>query len=871
MQLAVLKNYKNVGKLHGNGDSFESGHVKHFEFEDIKKLGSLIKTVSSNPKYSVCIGTFPRNGEVLPKNKADIGDMTRTKDVVNKGHILVVDNDYGGKLDVDVFGKYWDTFKDAGYVHSKSGSTLAGKKKHGSHTYYIVQDGNRTLTTAMEILEAICIVEGLCKIEFHKTGKAVVKTPVDLALSQNSRVVYEDDKDLKIVDGSTIDLTAYPKNHKKIMKDAAKIVKKMLGKVEKKSLKLHATYVKDFTGKKIKGKKKIRTSLITYEEHEVDEKFKLYLDNKCVGTVGDLVLGKMEGMVYFSDLYEPDYGGGSQKAIYYPDTKTFFSQAHGGVTYHVVLSDKFNDELIAEFLKEVPYLEDAHTISDEYLEILAVRDIVNKKRIIREYAKENGVTALDVENEIKRLSVLRETFDKFYDLWLRGEYDKTVNPESRLEPLIKYRETAHMVNIGGKIAIVSTYEDDSKNVMTNINPLDVENRLWSDRKTTILNVNTTNGETTFTKVDTPTLFVEGHDGDDCGVINPCKRWIGMDFAPNKDLNVAYNLFNGFPTTPVKGDISRWESHMTKCFGKKHYNFIMDWFADMYQNPDRKCTFAVVVKGSKGTGKNTFEDTLGRLLLSKENYFRTATQVQLFGKFNSHLMSNLLTVGQEIVWGGRHDNDSILKDMITESTRVVERKGIDSFSVNNFSRLYMTSNADWVVPASKDERRFYVAGTKDGMHTKKDWQSFHKWLKEDGVLEALMYEMVNRDVSKFNNVFCPVTTELSEQKHETLYGIDRFVVDAVENGYFGQYNANSFDNVIDLEDGVKIPIADLHSKYAETNNVKKMSVNKFSRELSKIGISKRGVFNNKKCIVIPNVSKLRKILEKELGVLVSDNL
>ena len=49
-----------------------------------------------------------------------------------------------------------------------------------------------------------------------------------------------------------------------------------------------------------------------------------------------------------------------------------------------------------------------------------------------------------------------------------------------------------------------------------------------------------------------------------------------------------------------------------------------------------------------TGKNTFEEVLGRGLLNNENYFRTASTQQLFGRFNKAMASNLLTVGQEIV-------------------------------------------------------------------------------------------------------------------------------------------------------------------------------------------------------------------------------
>jgi hypothetical protein len=871
MKLAILENYKNVGKLNGGG-AFESGSVHHANFDNIKDLKRLLVSVASNPKQSVCVGTFAKDGEVVPSNKALIGQMTRTKENVNVGSILVVDNDSGYDYDRDIFTKYWKEFHNVSYITTRSGSTLAGRKEHGSHTYYIVKNGIRYLKQAMEVLEAICIIEGLYKVEFYKTGRAVVKTPIDLALSQSSRVVYEDDTEPKVCRSikDTLDLSNLPKNYEKLLAKADKIRKKQLSKVEKKSLKLHAKYVKQLTGKKIKGgKKAVKKSLKKYGTYTINEKFKLYANNECVGTVGDLITGKLEGRE-FADLYEPDYDNGSQKAIYYPDTKTFFSQAHGGIKYTVELSDKFNNSLIDEFLKEAPYLKDAHNIDSELLAIIKESNVVDRSRKVKEYARSVGVTPSDVEKEVKRLTTLKKTFDKFLNYWLNGEYHKLINPENRLKNLIEYREASNMVNTGGKVLIVSTYKDDEDNVITNMNSLDTENKLWSDRKTTLLKINEDTGEHLFKEVNTPDLFISGAvdngtGGENIENIDPCKRFLGMEFSPKKELSVSYNLFHGFPIQPRKYDISRWEKHMTKIYGKKHYKLIMDWFADMYQNPDRKVGYAIVVRGDKGTGKNTFEEALGRKLLSKENYFRTASTDQLFGRFNKALGANLLTVGQEIVWGGNHAHDSVLKDMITEKSRVLEVKGVDAFTINNYSRIYMTSNADWVVPASPDERRFYVASTKKGVHSKKEWSEFHEWLNDERVIEGLMYEMMNRDLSGFNPIYCPDTTELGEQKKEGLYGISRFVSEAVENGYFGRFSGNVYNDDNIWKKGEFLSTQMLYDKYAETNNIKKMSLVKFSQELLKYNIGTNKRTNKMRGYVMNSRKKVAKFFKNKFGI------
>jgi hypothetical protein len=53
--------------------------------------------------------------------------------------------------------------------------------------------------------------------------------------------------------------------------------------------------------------------------------------------------------------------------------------------------------------------------------------------------------------------------------------------------------------------------------------------------------------------------------------------------------------------------------------------------------------------------------------------------------------------------GRGTGESVLKGLITERTIVIEQKGIDPVQWPNRLKLMMAANAEWVVPASFDER------------------------------------------------------------------------------------------------------------------------------------------------------------------------
>lgn len=577
----------------------------------------------------------------------------------------------------------------------------------------------------------------------------------------------------------------------------------------------------------------------------------------------DWVTNNIEKMK--SDLNDDDDGGLDSEDV-------------GTSNNHSIKEDDVDSRL--EFynsLKENQFEKGGYEdeVDKSLLKIINAKDAIQTNVNLKSYASSVGVAVTVVQETVDLVKSKVKAFEELYNKWLVDGQDaidfaeESKTQDFRFRNLKQYEKNHALVHHGGKALIVSEVYDDNGNLSINLSPISTEKVIWSDRPC-FSKLELATGEVETKELCTVDTFVFGASDED-GNIKPCHRYTGLEFEPKKKLKVAYNTFKGFKQKSVEGDISYFKKTMSKIYGKDAYELMMDWFADMYQNPQRKCTFALVVKGLKGTGKNTFESALGQNLLATENYFRTSSKRHLFGNFNSALLANLLIVGQEVVWGGNHEHDSALKEMITENTRVVEMKGIDSFTVNNLSRLYITSNAEWVIPATKDERRFYVVETNNGVMSKTDWKKFHKWLNKASTKEALMYEMLNRDISTFDNIGCPVTDQLASQKRESFYGVDAFMAEAIENGHFGRehrdspvlvYDNNNSDGVIVKDE---FSLSSLYNSFQYTPHFhNKISLNKFSRDLSKLGLEKvrktKGVFFS-----IPCRETLNKKFHKSTGV------
>ena len=88
-------------------------------------------------------------------------------------------------------------------------------------------------------------------------------------------------------------------------------------------------------------------------------------------------------------------------------------------------------------------------------------------------------------------------------------------------------------------------------------------------------------------------------------------------------------------------------------------------------------------------------------------------------------------------------------MITEETCLIEGKGKDRIVVRNFKHVILSSNEDWPVHLDPDDRRFFVLSVSD--KHKEDHAYFEALCDElnNGGYEALLFDLLHEDLSKFN--------------------------------------------------------------------------------------------------------------------------
>jgi hypothetical protein len=288
-------------------------------------------------------------------------------------------------------------------------------------------------------------------------------------------------------------------------------------------------------------------------------------------------------------------------------------------------------------------------------------------------------------------------------------------------------------------------------------------------------------------------------------IEAFKQWLewekrrtyqGVVFAPgSKGGDQVFNLFRGFPIEPLKGDWSLLRGHIYENICESDddlFDWFMTWMAQLVQQPDRKPGSTLVVTGEKGTGKSTTFDYLGMLL--GRHSITVSQRKQIVGNFNAHIATALLMVCEEAFWAADPQAEGVLKDMITNKHTLIEKKGYDPIKSQNYTRLVLISNSDWVVPASlKDERRFGVYRCSDRRRGDIEFfEALRHQMEYEGGLQAMMYELLHyKPMSgSFGILFTPPKTRyLQRQQVETLTGVDRFMLELMRTGVYESTNDN----------------------------------------------------------------------------------
>lgn len=398
------------------------------------------------------------------------------------------------------------------------------------------------------------------------------------------------------------------------------------------------------------------------------------------------------------------------------------------------------------------------------------------------------------------------------------------------------------------------------------------------------------------------------EGNSTKKLEAFKMWLEWDkrrtyrsvvFAPGQETpKDVYNLFRGWPFDPVKttwvdvldnkdnpveGDWSMLRGHIYEniCESNDDYfHWLMTWLAMIFQKPQAKPGSTLVITGDKGTGKSTLFDYVNQLL--GRCGITVSQRKQIVGQFNGHLATTLLMVCEEAFWAADPQAEGVLKDMITNKSVLIEKKGYDPIQSQNYTRLALISNNEWVVPASlKDERRFFVLRCSNAVRGDIPFfEGMREQMERKGGLEAMLYDLLHWEPvgGTFSTLFTPPTTAyLQQQQIESLSGVQKFMLELVKSGVYETHDDKVAAIELNTDDETKVYAVDMRAavedyvRFRFSSDKAKTSYDDISAVVTdwfgarEVKLKVDGQTNGKRTFIFPPLADVRAKLKEAKGL------
>jgi len=298
----------------------------------------------------------------------------------------------------------------------------------------------------------------------------------------------------------------------------------------------------------------------------------------------------------------------------------------------------------------------------------------------------------------------------------------------------------------------------------------------------------------------------------------------------------YNLFEKFELTE---DNIFFEEHTNTfkdslmynhvnilCNGNESMlNYVLDFIADMFQNPARVPGKLITFISEQGVGKNIFSNFL-RMMIGSQYFAIFDNPDNLFNDFNAEQNGLLLTVLNELSDSGTmFSKHNKLKGIITRETVRIEFKGKDAIVIPHYSRyLAFTQFENTLNIEPSDRRNIMIKCNSEFANKKEYFEPLLGWMDNLDNIKSAFSFFVYRDISNFNIMYTPETDIKNNQKINSMPNSLQFI----------RYIFEDKDNM----ETIKIQTSDLFKQYVDycseqkLKNVKRLT---FLKQLELINL------------------------------------
>jgi hypothetical protein len=218
-----------------------------------------------------------------------------------------------------------------------------------------------------------------------------------------------------------------------------------------------------------------------------------------------------------------------------------------------------------------------------------------------------------------------------------------------------------------------------------------------------------------------------------------------------------------------------EEYLSRVFmNEQDRKYVIEWIADIIQNPTRRPQWGVCLTGQQGTGKSSIIRMVSAALGYRHTWEHN-DYTPAFQRFSEILPDHLLVAFDDAVAG--KNTYQQLKQAITRRSMKVEVKGQQKHVEREvYARVLICSNSMRPLRIEEGDRRLYCAEYSvhkiDPEETAKFFVRFNSWMEEPETA-AIIYRWLKQiDLSGFNS-----GSTLQTETHAAMVGLSKSALDS----------------------------------------------------------------------------------------------
>jgi len=253
------------------------------------------------------------------------------------------------------------------------------------------------------------------------------------------------------------------------------------------------------------------------------------------------------------------------------------------------------------------------------------------------------------------------------------------------------------------------------------------------------------------------------------------------------LNTPSDTLNLWTTFPLSlkddiegGEFKTIEDHLFLLCGKSKEcaEHTLKTFAYKLQMPAYKTRIMMIFVGEEGTGKNLFYEALKKVYGDDKCICISSVARKLFGDFAHSWADKQIVVLNDFNPAEiKKENSEKLKDYITETDILLEKKNINEYEGNQYAHFIAFSQSYTPVANNSGSRRFFqMECATDMIGNKEYFKKIIDWTNNEANVYAWFKHLMSMDLTDFNPADFPITEVSQISKMANASPIETYIAE-----------------------------------------------------------------------------------------------